>query len=118
MRLHQITSQEGSRYVNRKDGNIKTMKGRDLQQDSVATSTAKHQNTQSETTDTTYTARDAKVTRYIKYDVKTLNTKRLLMNQRATGADFGRPSAKLVANGVVIRIAHNPPTLPTQVSSY
>ena len=56
---------------------MKTMKGRDLQQDSVAASTAKHQNTQSEITDTTYTARDAKVTRYIKYHVKTLNTKRL-----------------------------------------
>ena len=52
-----------------------TNKGRDLQQDSIAASTAKHQNTQSENTDTTYKARDAKVTRDIKYDIKTLNTK-------------------------------------------
>ena len=51
------------------------MKGRDLQQDSVEASTSKHQNTQSEITDTTYTARDAKVTRYIKYDVKHLTQK-------------------------------------------
>ena len=58
------------------------MKGRDLQQDSVAASTVKHQNAQSEITDTTYTERDVKVTRYIKYDVKTLNTKRLHTNQR------------------------------------
>ena len=53
----------------------KPFRKRDLQQDSVAASTAKHQNTQSESSDTTYTALDAKVTRYIKYDVKTLNTK-------------------------------------------
>ena len=39
------------------------MKGRDLQQDSVAASTAKHQNAQSEITGTPYTARDAQVTR-------------------------------------------------------
>ena len=51
------------------------MKGRDLQQDFVAASTAKHKNTPNEMTDTTYTARDAKVTRDIKNDIKTLNTK-------------------------------------------
>ena len=56
-------------------GILGTNKGRDLQQDSIAASKAKHQNTQSENTDTTYTARDAKVTRDIKYDIKTLNTK-------------------------------------------
>ena len=46
-----------------------------LHQDSIAASTAKQQNTPSENTDTTYTARDAKVTRDIKYDIKTLNIK-------------------------------------------
>ena len=51
------------------------MKARNLQQDSVAASTAIHQNTQSENTNTTFTARDPKVTRYIKYDVKTPYTK-------------------------------------------
>ena len=80
------------------------MKGRNLQQDSVAASTAKHQNTQSEITDTTYTARDAKVTRYIKYDVKTLNTKRLHINQRdqwATGTDL-RQSFPIQVSGDVV----------------
>ena len=42
------------------------MKGRDLQQDSAAAPTANHQNTQSENTYTKYTARDARVTRYMK----------------------------------------------------
>ena len=51
------------------------MKGRDLQQDSAAAPTANHQNTQSENIDTRHTARDAKVTRDIKHDIKTLNTK-------------------------------------------
>ena len=45
------------------------MKGRDLQPDFVAASTAKHKNTRSENTDTTYTARDSKC------DIKILNTK-------------------------------------------
>ena len=51
------------------------MKGRDLQQDSAAAPTANHKNTQSENIDTRHTARDAKVTRDIKHDIKTLNTK-------------------------------------------
>ena len=44
------------------------MKGRDLQQDFVA---AKHKNTPCENTDKTHTARDAKETNIIKYDIKT-----------------------------------------------
>ena len=51
------------------------MNGRDLQQDSAVAPIANHQNTQSENIDTRHTARDAKVTRDIKHDIKTLNTK-------------------------------------------
>ena len=51
------------------------MKGRDHQHDSVAASTANHQNAPSEKGNTNHTARDANVTRDIKYDIKTLNIK-------------------------------------------
>ena len=82
------------------------MKGRDLQQDSAAVPTANHQNTQSENTYTRYTARDANVTRH-QTRHQNIKHKRPHINRRdqwATGADFGRPSAWLEADGVVIRI--------------
>ena len=45
------------------------IKRRDFQQGSVVVYTAKHQNTPSKNTDKINATTDAKVTRYVKYDV-------------------------------------------------
>ncbi|KAK3091242.1 hypothetical protein FSP39_018214 [Pinctada imbricata] len=73
---------------------------RDLQPDPVAAPTAKLQNTRCENTKTSI-LRDEKET----YDNINIEHKRLHVNQRdqwATGADFGRPFAKQVSNGMDI----------------
>ncbi|KAK3090185.1 hypothetical protein FSP39_009885 [Pinctada imbricata] len=72
---------------------------------SVAAPTAKSQNTHAKNTEQIPTERDAKGTRNTNSQHRNMKHKRLHINQRdqwATGADLGRPSAMLIADGVVI----------------
>ncbi|KAK3099954.1 hypothetical protein FSP39_012457 [Pinctada imbricata] len=75
-------------------------KGGDLQQDPVAASTVKHQNTRCKNTKDEYSTRRKRDTRHVNIKHKRLHIN--LRDQWVTGADFGRPSVTQVANGVVI----------------
>ncbi|KAK3083732.1 hypothetical protein FSP39_002231 [Pinctada imbricata] len=75
-------------------------KGGDLQQDPVAASTVKHQNTRCKNTKDEYSTRWKRDTRHVNIKHKRLHINR--RDQWKTGADFGRPSVTQVANGVVI----------------
>ncbi|RKI44958.1 hypothetical protein D7V67_16970, partial [Clostridium paraputrificum] len=75
-------------------------KGGDLQQDPVAASTVKHQNTRCKNTKDEYSTRRKRDTRHVNIKHKRLHINR--RDQWVTGADFGRPSVTQVANGVVI----------------
>ncbi|KAK3095925.1 hypothetical protein FSP39_020883 [Pinctada imbricata] len=71
-------------------------KGGDLQQHQVAAPTAKPHNTQCKNTKQTSTERDANGTRNVNAQHRDIKHKGLHINQRdqrATGADLGRPSA-------------------------
>ncbi|KAK3086465.1 hypothetical protein FSP39_018815 [Pinctada imbricata] len=75
-------------------------KGGDLQQDLVAASTVKHQNTRCKNTKDEYSTRRKRDTRHLNIKHKRLHINR--RDQWVTGADFGRLSVTQVANGVVI----------------
>ncbi|KAK3099964.1 hypothetical protein FSP39_012638 [Pinctada imbricata] len=74
-------------------------KGGDIQQDPVAVPTAKHQNTRCKNTKDLNSMRRKRDIRHVNIKHKRLHINR--RDQWATGADFGRPFATPVANGVV-----------------
>ncbi|KAK3102483.1 hypothetical protein FSP39_011697 [Pinctada imbricata] len=102
---HETTSNGKGTSLNQYDKiptyiSIKYKKGGDLQQDPVAASTPKHESSRCENTKDEDTKRRKRDTRHIH-----VKHKRLHLNQRGqwvTDADFGRPFATQVANGVVI----------------
>ncbi|KAK3103057.1 hypothetical protein FSP39_016131 [Pinctada imbricata] len=95
-------------------------KGGDLQQDPVAASTVKHQNTRCKNTKEEYSTRRKRDTRHVNIKHKRLHINR--RDQWVTGANFGRPSVTQVANGVVIldyvRTTLSLLQLPTDILSW